>query len=158
MEAVAFSPSHPHALTGSLSGALAIWDIPTQTLRHRCNHEVGGALVCTGYKISAGTAELVAGGCSSFSWPPLQGGVVKLHCSSSQPVVYSAALDGSVRLWDLRSGQCARRWQGHADDILDISVSRFVYYSIRQVKFNTVIVLLNLSRKTDAEIAQLGER
>ena len=43
VEAVAFSPSHPHALTGSLTGVMGVWDIPTQTLRHHCTHEVGVA-------------------------------------------------------------------------------------------------------------------
>ena len=58
-------------------------------------------------------------------WSLPQGGVVRLHCSRHSPVVFSGALDGSVRLWDIRSGQCVRQWLGHSDDILDLAVSRY---------------------------------
>lgn len=40
IESVGFCPSLPLALTGSLSGVLAVWDLPTQKLRQQCRHEV----------------------------------------------------------------------------------------------------------------------
>ena len=40
VEAIAFSPVLPIAVTGSLSGVLGVWDMPTQKLRQRCNHDV----------------------------------------------------------------------------------------------------------------------
>ena len=40
VEDVAFSPSLPLALTASLSGAVGVWDIPTQKLRHKLQHQV----------------------------------------------------------------------------------------------------------------------
>ena len=57
---------------------------------------------------------------------PWQGGVVRLHCSSSSPLVYSGCLDGVVRVWDVRSGECVQQWHGHSDHILDITVARYV--------------------------------
>ena len=53
-----------------------------------------------------------------------QGGVVRLHCSASSPLVYSGSLDGVVRVWDVRSGECVQQWYGHSDHILDITVAR----------------------------------
>ena len=41
VEAVAFSSSLPVAVTGSLSGVLGVWDLPTQRLRQQLQHEVG---------------------------------------------------------------------------------------------------------------------
>ena len=40
VEAVGLSPTNPLAVTGSLSGVLGIWDIPTQKLRQKCIHKV----------------------------------------------------------------------------------------------------------------------
>lgn len=40
VEAVCFSPHQPVGLTGSLSGVLGVWDLPTQKLRLQCVHQV----------------------------------------------------------------------------------------------------------------------
>ena len=40
VEAVAFCPSLPLALTASLSGGVGVWDIATQKLRHKLQHQV----------------------------------------------------------------------------------------------------------------------
>ena len=40
VEDVAFFPSLPLALTASLSGAVGVWDIATQKLRHTLQHQV----------------------------------------------------------------------------------------------------------------------
>ena len=40
VEAVAFCPSLPLALTASLSGGVGVWDIATQKLRHKLPHQV----------------------------------------------------------------------------------------------------------------------
>ena len=36
----------PLAATGSLNGTLAIWDIPSQKLRHSCSHPVRNWKIC----------------------------------------------------------------------------------------------------------------
>lgn len=54
---------------------------------------------------------------------------MRLHCSASSPVVYSGSLDGVVRVWDVRSGECVQQWYGHSDHILDITVARYVLSS-----------------------------
>ncbi|CAB3982383.1 Angio-associated migratory cell [Paramuricea clavata] len=49
-------------------------------------------------------------------------GVTQLHWEDS--LVYTACLDGILRLWDARSGSCEREWHGHTAPILDMAVSR----------------------------------
>lgn len=52
-----------------------------------------------------------------------EAGIVRVHCSSCRPVVYTGSLDGGVRAWDLRAGQCVKEWLGHTDHILDLAVA-----------------------------------
>ena len=94
IECVAFSHDQTLACSGSLSGVLAIWDISAQRLRHQCKHPAGS-------------------GITKLAWD-----------SKSFSHIYTAGLDGIVRLWDIRSGICEKTWYGHEDNILDISVSK----------------------------------
>ncbi|XP_052812318.1 angio-associated migratory cell protein-like [Mya arenaria] len=41
VEAVALSPTHSYAATGTVAGVLSIWDTNTQICRHKCRHEGG---------------------------------------------------------------------------------------------------------------------
>ena len=74
---------------------------------------------------------------------------MKLHCSSQAPLVFTGCLDGVVRGWDLRSGQCVKEWHGHSDQILDIVVSRLVQLIIRDVedlmKYHVAFLLLGMT-------------
>lgn len=92
VETVALCNSHPFAAVGSLNGALTIWDISTQTLRHMCQHEAGIVRV---------------------KWDP-----------SGSTNVFTAGLDGCIRLWDARSGQIVTTWVGHRGEILDMAIGR----------------------------------
>ncbi|KAL2610081.1 hypothetical protein R1flu_028654 [Riccia fluitans] len=51
-------------------------------------------------------------------------GVVKLIWPTGSHHIYTASLDGSVRIWDSRSGSLVKRFQGHADGITDMAVSK----------------------------------
>ena len=53
-----------------------------------------------------------------------QAGIVKLKWDYISPLVYTACLDGVIRLWDARNGQCVTQWAGHQDAILDFDISR----------------------------------
>ena len=52
------------------------------------------------------------------------------------PLVYTACLDGVVRMWDARNGKCCAEWSGHQDALLDFDVSRweknFRFYKTEQ--------------------------
>jgi WD40 repeat protein len=113
VEDVAFFPSLPLALTASLSGAVGVWDIATQKLRHTLQH---------------------------------QAGVVRLRCSSRDPLVFTGCLDGGVRLWDVRGGECVREWWGHTNDILDLTIASDDSLILSASDDATVLVFSNKSQ------------
>lgn len=94
VECVAFTDDTIYALSGSLSGVLAVWDISAQRLRHTCKHSLGAGIV-------------------TLCLDP----TVSYH-------VFTGALDGVVRLWDIRSGECVNQWCGHTEAILDLKLSK----------------------------------
>uniref|UniRef100_A0A061QHP1 Ribosome assembly protein SQT1 n=1 Tax=Tetraselmis sp. GSL018 TaxID=582737 RepID=A0A061QHP1_9CHLO len=49
--------------------------------------------------------------------------VNKVACGSDNALLVSSCLDGLLRCWDIRTGQCEREWQGHTQGILDLAVS-----------------------------------
>jgi len=53
-----------------------------------------------------------------------QEGVVKICWCHSMPLLYTACLDGVVRLWDARNGDTVRAWEGHSDHLLDLDITR----------------------------------
>ncbi|EFX86282.1 hypothetical protein DAPPUDRAFT_187565 [Daphnia pulex] len=100
VEAVSFCPetSVNLVVTGTLSGKISCWDIPTQIERQS-------------YDQSAGVVKLV--------WHP-----------KHTHLLFSAGLDGVVRLIDSRSGTLVREYRGHTADLLDISVSFDGYHLV----------------------------
>lgn len=94
VEAVTFCPdtSLSMVVTGTLSGKITFWDIPSQVARQ------------------------------SFDQPA---GVVKLIWHPKNPhLLFSAGLDGVVRLIDAKNGTLVRQYTGHSTNILDIAISQ----------------------------------
>lgn len=56
----------------------------------------------------------------------VQDGIVKLKWDETSPLVYTASLDGVVRMWDARSGKEETRWTGHSAAILDFDITACV--------------------------------
>ena len=52
--------------------------------------------------------------------------MVKLLWSPASQIVYTGSLDGKVRAWDGRTGNCERVFEGHGDSILDLAISRLI--------------------------------
>jgi WD40 repeat protein len=50
-------------------------------------------------------------------------GITKLVWVKDSPLFYTAGLDGSIRLYDARSGVLLNQMFGHSNSILDISLS-----------------------------------
>ena len=48
-----------------------------------------------------------------------------LWCHSA-PLLYTACLDGVVRLWDARNGSSVHSWEGHTGHLLDLDTTKFV--------------------------------
>ncbi|KAG6550304.1 hypothetical protein Mapa_008265 [Marchantia paleacea] len=51
-------------------------------------------------------------------------GIVKVLWPTGSHLIYTASLDYSVRIWDSRTGELVRRFQGHSDSIMDMAVSK----------------------------------
>jgi WD40 repeat protein len=56
----------------------------------------------------------------------VQDAVTRLRFVADSHLVVSASLDRRVRLWDTRSGSCARVLAGHRDAVLDLDLTACV--------------------------------
>ena len=50
-------------------------------------------------------------------------GVTRIAVHPTQPLVFTACVDGVVRCWDVRTGECGHTWKGHTEAVQDICVS-----------------------------------
>ena len=71
-----------------------------------------------------------------------QDGVVKIHWCHSASLLYTACLDGIVRLWDSRNGSSVRTWEGHTDHLLDLDVTRFVEINSSVHLYDVVYIMV----------------
>ena len=51
---------------------------------------------------------------------------MKIRWCHSAPLLYTACLDGVVRLWDARNGSVVSSWEGHNSQLLDLDTTRLV--------------------------------
>ncbi|XP_039612357.1 angio-associated migratory cell protein [Polypterus senegalus] len=91
VESVGFCNTLPLIAVAYLDGTLAIFDLPTQTLRNKCQHEAG---------------------------------IVHLQWEDNSCLVYTCSLDGSIRIWDARTGNLVMDYLGHTAEILDFALSK----------------------------------
>lgn len=56
--------------------------------------------------------------------------MIRLLWSPASQIVYTGSVDGKVRAWDGRTGNCERVFQGHGDSILDLAISRYLSSSL----------------------------
>lgn len=54
----------------------------------------------------------------------IQAGVVRVLCSTVDPLIFTGCLDGAVRVWDVRGGECVKEYQGHTRDLLDLTLAQ----------------------------------
>jgi WD40 repeat protein len=98
VEAVGFSSSNANwCATGGVDGQLKIWDLANGFCRQICSFEKAGE-------------QQTAGGITRLQWHP------------TLPLVYTAASDGVVRIWDARNGNLVTALTGHSDMINDMSI------------------------------------
>lgn len=110
--------SLPLVAVAYLDGTLAVYDLSTQVLRHRCQHEVRR-------RRGDAVSSLCASPPPLLPFPLVQAGIVHLQWEESSSVVSTCSLDGALRLWDARSGNMVSEYRGHSGEILDFSVSRY---------------------------------
>lgn len=49
--------------------------------------------------------------------------VTRMCWHPTEPLVFTACLDGASRCWDLRTNSCVRTYGGHEDAVQDIAIS-----------------------------------
>ena len=59
-----------------------------------------------------------------FAVLSIQAGVVRVLCSSADPLVLTGCLDGAVGVWDVRGGECVKEYWGHTRDLLDLALAQ----------------------------------
>lgn len=59
-----------------------------------------------------------------------ESGITRMAWHPTSPMIVSGDVDGAVRLWDLRSGNCERTWVGHRQTILDMQLSSDGKYAV----------------------------
>ena len=49
--------------------------------------------------------------------------VTHIEWANGDPYIFSSSVDKSVRMWDVRSGQCMQTWKGHSDAVLTFCIT-----------------------------------
>ncbi|XP_065884318.1 angio-associated migratory cell protein-like isoform X2 [Dysidea avara] len=117
-------PDGQRACFGYENGRLSIWDLKSATISLEfmahsspltcvAAHPDNNLVLTTS---EDGTAQLV-------SINSKKDGVVKIRWCNSSPLLYTACLDGVVRLWDGRNGSVVTQWEGHNGQLLDMDMT-----------------------------------
>jgi ribosome assembly protein SQT1 len=106
VEAVAFSPFQPNwCATGGIDGRLKIWDLSRDgQCRQVCSPPLSSNIEMDG--VSANAADSI----TRIQWHP------------SLPLVFTASISGTVRLWDARSGRLIHELTGGTEQINDMDI------------------------------------
>jgi hypothetical protein len=134
----------PLAATGGMDGKLCIWDLTTYRARHVLQHAVrqGGVHASVPLVLCLGCTPGLSG------VDRIQDGITRLVWHATEPIVYTAAVDGvrrcwgpgsgrppersgcahaqMIRVWDARSGACLHTLQGHRSALLDMTITTYV--------------------------------
>ncbi len=128
------------ALSGSVNGAVRLWDMATLTER----------FALTGHKAFISSVVLSADGryvlsasadASARVWDALTGEGIRTYQGHAGPVtaaaltgdgrcVLTASMDGSIRVWEMATGVCEWVLQGHAGGVRSLFVAEFGRYAL----------------------------
>jgi angio-associated migratory cell protein len=143
-----------YVLTGSLDGTARLYTCQTMRLLNTFLHSTGHAVQSNDMEDEEGdgeevqAVEAVAFSSSAYKWlctagadklakvwdyagtqPRIicthGGGVVAAKWHSALPLLVTAALDRSLRIWDARDGRCCLTLTGHVDLIVNLSLSSY---------------------------------
>ena len=93
----------PWCATGGLDGGAVVWDVATAKVRAQ-----RAALQARAHPSRTHTAE------QSRQVFLHDDAVVRIAWHPVQPLLFTACLDRKLRLWDARSGECVKEWEGHS--------------------------------------------
>jgi ribosome assembly protein SQT1 len=71
-------------------------------------------------------------------------GVVKVKWHPTEPLLFTACIDGAMRLWDARNGALVRSWRGHQDQILDFVMTKYAAFFSSFHKCSMFVLMVGL--------------
>ena len=133
---LALSPDSNLAVSGSEDGTLKVVALETgRIVNNLTGHDEGESIEASGFVNGLPHAVLATAGLDGklILWDVTSGtaratcqhpdGLTRLAVHPSQPLVFTACLDGVVRCWDARTGACVHTWRGAHDAVQDLAVS-----------------------------------
>mmetsp|Transcript_34213 Transcript_34213/g.45225 ORF Transcript_34213/g.45225 Transcript_34213/m.45225 type:complete len:464 (-) Transcript_34213:136-1527(-) len=133
-------------LTGAQDGNISLLSIQTPRVIALIAHDPGATSIMDQGDVECCSVETV-GFCNTTTWiasggsdktlriwdisgsaPLLRqtcqhgGSVIKLVWHQSEPIVFTGCVDGQLRAWDARTGNCMQIFSGHKDMILDLGI------------------------------------
>lgn len=120
------------AITGGLDGAVCLSNVHNGRVLgalqgHEDSVEAVGFASSLPLAASAGVdGKLLIWDCATLSQRGAcehPAGVTRAAWHPTQPLVFTACMDGVARCWDMRTNACVRAYGGHEDAVQDIAVS-----------------------------------
>ncbi len=131
--AVAYAPDNTLVVSGAQDGSVVLVQIKAGKV---VGTLPGAQDSIESIAVSAGDPQLVAVGCLDGAvrvYDPSRlllryacmhdAGIVALRWLPARPFFVSASLDGTVRVWDARAGECKAVMQGHTRQLLALALS-----------------------------------
>lgn len=97
VEGVGFCRQQPWCATGSVDGRAIVWDVRTGQQRSVFRHDASG--------------------------PDGEHAVTQLRWHPDAPLLFTASMDKTVRVWDARTSEPVRVWKGHKEGVLCMALA-----------------------------------
>lgn len=110
VESVAFSKIHDYAVTGTLGGSLEIWDLPSKSVRHKCEHPHGIVKILWSPNDASFFTSCLDGNIRQFdsrngqllkTWQGHTAGILDFDISSDGSLLVTASDDSSSKVFSL---------------------------------------------------------
>jgi len=133
---VALSPDGSRALSGSIRGAVILWDTAAGKEIRRFQDDTGGFSAVFSVALSPDGSRALAGGREGIVrlWDADTGAELRQFAGHERAVLcialsadgrrlLSGGFDGTVRLWDVEGGNEIRSFAGHTDPVVSVAFS-----------------------------------
>lgn len=126
---VAYSRDGQRIATGSLDGVIKLWDASTFRLIRAVKAHEGRPLAVagmfSGWILGAVSGDFSGAATELISWVVSGGvpGAYALAFSLDSREVFSSGGDGSIKVWDVATGELARTLAGHSESVFSVGFS-----------------------------------
>ncbi|GFN90510.1 angio-associated migratory cell protein, partial [Plakobranchus ocellatus] len=110
VESVAFSKTHDYAVTGTLGGSLEIWDLPSKTVRHKCDHPYGVVKILWSQSGATFYTSCLDGNVRQFdsrngqlvkTWHGHTAGIMDFDIARDESIIVTASDDSTSKVFSL---------------------------------------------------------